>query len=234
MRIGDHRPDGGKTLNRGSAGSDLDGVFGAGAAEPTKLAHRRGYLFDGGDHINLGSNSILDFGDGAGNDSPFTLVGVAQLISSGSEYHLFSKRDVVGGKEFRLFVNTNGGLTIQIFTNSTGDRIGRNTAVGAFLLNRLITFACSYDGSKSSSGIQLTINGARADVTDNNSGAYSGMEITGTPTIIGRSKNGAAWTGGWSGDIYHAGVSGQAFSELDAKEYHYWMSRLCGRAREAA
>jgi len=61
LQMDDHDPDNDKTLNRGREGSTLDADFGAGAAEPTKVDYRRGYSFDGGDHLLVPHDGSIRF-----------------------------------------------------------------------------------------------------------------------------------------------------------------------------
>lgn len=63
MRMVDHDPDNGKTINRGSAGSELDGIFNTGAGEPSKLEHTKGYDFDGGDAMVISDSYSIDTGE---------------------------------------------------------------------------------------------------------------------------------------------------------------------------
>ena len=76
-----------------------------------------------------------------------------------------------------------------MYDNSNGaiDKIGRqySTALTSFQ-GTWIHLVATYDGSGSSTGLKIYLNGNRVDDTDDNSGSYIAMEPTRAPLEIGR------------------------------------------------
>jgi hypothetical protein len=218
MRIGDHRPDGGKTLNRGSAGSDLDGVLGAGAAEPTKLAHRRGYLFDGGDDIQPSTGYSISSG-------LITVLMTVRLDDlAGSAVSSFFAWETASAVDVCLFLYVQSSDQLRFYCGGSSADNAANFVTGPiFQDNRLVTIGGVYDGTNTT----IYINGvARATATT----PLAPPATTHPIKIMERGGGG----NNARGQVNHTGMSDKAFSPLDMAEYHYWMSRLCGRAREAA
>jgi hypothetical protein len=117
MRHRDHDPDAGVSINRGRAGSELDAAFGAGAAEPSKLVDRHGMLFDGGDYLNVGDQSELDFST---EGSILVTLRLLTVPAAGDW-------DVIAGKQ--NWATSRNGYLLQF--QGTQDNIRFDVATGA-------------------------------------------------------------------------------------------------------
>jgi hypothetical protein len=88
-------------------------------------------------------------------------------------------------REWILYTTSTDTLRLQLFDNSTGGYISRETGAITDYEGEWIHVAATYDGSISASGIKIYINGERADVTSTTSGTYVAMENTSRDVVIG-------------------------------------------------
>jgi lysophospholipase L1-like esterase len=113
----------------------------------------------------------LSFGDGAGNDSPFSVIWFGKPVYTAST-SLITKR-----REYQLFISgLSTGPAFLLYNNDGTAYIGRR--IGSFAVpstSDYVTFIGTYSGSKLSSGIKLYQNGIRVDDTDYQTGSYPGM-----------------------------------------------------------
>lgn len=198
--------------------------------------------FDGSDdYISCGTNSSLDFGNGT-SDSPFTLAGWFKL-SDATNKGLMGK--YFGGHQYLIFTSSLDRLHLEIDDISASSYIGRyySTPITPYE-NQWTYFAATYDGSSSSSGIKIYINGTRVDDNNFSSGAYTAMEQAGTSFRIGMYGSGT-YISGLVDDIrvfnaavpssqikeqYYAGLNGLYVNGGIAKEeYFYRIERFSQR-----
>ena len=141
--------------------------------------------FDGvDDYINLGDSDDFSFGNGV-TDSPFSISAWINMDDS-SKFRIASKNT----STIKEYIFTTSGtklLSFVLYDNSTGGRIQRkyNTALTSYE-GQWINVTATYDGSSSSSGIKIYLNGTRVDDIDGNAGSYVAMEKTTQPFEIGR------------------------------------------------
>ena len=69
--------------------------------------------------------------------------------------------------------------------NDSAIKIGRLTGVLTSYVGSWIHIAATYDGSGSSSGIKIYVNGVREDNANNNAGSYVAMQSNTGPFTIG-------------------------------------------------
>jgi len=144
--------------------------------------HARGILgdslsFDGvNDGVTVPDSDVLSFGDGT-NDYPFTLSYWVKMRDATNFYGV--QKDDAANREYFLVTDGGDKLNFRFFDNSTGGRIGRDTsfAITAYE-NKWSHIVGTYDGSRSSSGIKIYLNGERVDDINANSGSYTAMENT--------------------------------------------------------
>lgn len=144
----------------------------------------QGYNQDGtNDYINLGDNDAFSFTDGAGNDEPFSYQYWIDINSTVGTRSGFSK----WGSSFEYYdlIRATGQYDFVI-TDSANDWIGRQTSTGAISSSGFHHIVATYDGSNSSTGIKIYIDGVRADTANNSNGTYNGMSNTPQPLDIGR------------------------------------------------
>lgn len=186
------------------SGNDNHAILGDGTTVttiPSKL-QKRGYDFNASnEYINLGNGNDVEFTDGDGNDTAFTIAQVFTTKELGTEQVLFGKRDIPNDSIYRIYISKDNAITIQVFGDSTSERIGRNTDDNLIKTGALNVLHVCYDGSESSDGISIYLNGHRVDTSNNNAGVYTGMKASDVDTAIGISFNGAGYLGDFNGDI---------------------------------
>jgi len=149
---------------------------------PVELFSRKSIELDGvDDYVNVADNSNLSFGDGS-NDSPFSISAWVN-IDNKNRFRIVSKYD--SNLEYLLTTSGSGILVFNLYDNSNGSRISRRIS-SVMATNTWIHLITTYDGSSSSSGIKIYMNGSRADDTTSDSGSYTAMENTTAPFEIGK------------------------------------------------
>lgn len=128
-------------------------------------------------------NDAFTFGDGSGNDQPFSISlfanvsGGGQILQKGNwgrniaEYYI----------EFSFASGVNR-LRFILYTEDGTARIGRSTSAYSdiFTTNTWYHVCVTYDGSMASSGIRIYLNGDRKDSVDFNSGDYATTGMSNT------------------------------------------------------
>jgi len=141
--------------------------------------------FDGvDDYIDCGDSDGFSFGNGV-TDSPFSISAWINMDNA-SKFRIASKYTSTT-KEYIFTTSGTSLLSFVLYDNSSGGRIQRkyNTALTSFQ-GEWINVIGTYDGSSSSSGIKIYLNGTRVDDIDGNAGSYVAMENTTQPFEIGR------------------------------------------------
>tara|TARA_R110000803_G_scaffold49368_2_gene102584 strand:+ start:1552 stop:3003 length:1452 start_codon:yes stop_codon:yes gene_type:complete len=149
------------------------------------FANTKSLSFDGvDDYLNLGDSDDFSFGDGV-TDSPFSISGWIKMNDS-TKFRLFSKY-TTGAIEYIFTTDSYDKLSFVLYDNSSLARIQRkyNTALTSYE-GQWINIIGTYDGSSSSYGIKIYLNGVRVDDIDGSTGAYTAMENTTQPVQIGR------------------------------------------------
>jgi hypothetical protein len=204
MLMTDHDPTNGLTINRGTAGAALNGAFGAGAAEPTKLDYRRGYDFNGGQCIECSTGYAISSG----------LISVMLTTTgplTGVSQSCFSW-ETVGGDRVCFFFS--GGTN---FTFYCGGALAGNQAIAnrndfGLETNRLNTIVGLYDGTNTN----LYINGKFVS----NAASPVAPVSTSHPMRIGARTNDS---GDWDGEIFHVGMADFALTSYEVAHYHRLM-----------
>lgn len=145
--------------------------------------------FDGtNDYIDCGDSDDFSFGNGS-TDSPFSVsawVNFYDMTSSG----IISKRYGSSNREYGFQFLSNDKIQFTLFSQLSGTLISRyyNTALTSYQ-NQWIHLVGTYDGSSSSNGIKIYLNGNRIDDTTFDSGTYIAMSNGGAPVWLGWSPN---------------------------------------------
>lgn len=135
----------------------------------------------------------FSFGDGT-TDSPFSISAWVKMTDA-TEFTILNKFNTVVRNNFtdsyEYFFRTDGNdkICFNLYDKSSSatDKIGRqySTALTSFQ-GSWIHLVATYDGSGSSTGLKIYLNGNRVDDTDDNSGSYIAMKPTEAPLEIGR------------------------------------------------
>lgn len=152
--------------------------------------------FDGvNDFITCGDADVFSFTDGAGNDEPFSLSGRFWVDSTGTgSQGWITKGSLTNTSiEYRLYISGDK-ITFILYDTTIGNIwIGRTGATLPSLgyEDQWIHVMATYDGSETTGGITIYVNGEQYDTTDTTSGSYTGMSNTSEPLRIS-SLNGSA------------------------------------------
>lgn len=151
--------------------------------------------FDGvDDTVNMGDLAAFEFV----GDVPFS--GLAWINSTDmSSTTVLSK--YTGAAGWYMFFDANDKLYVRL-TDADGDRIGRlyNTALTAYE-GTWILVGFTYDGSETSGGLKLCLNGRKIDDTDNNLLTYAGLGANVAELRVGSYGVAAAYANDFVGDI---------------------------------
>jgi hypothetical protein len=142
--------------------------------------------FDGAnDYIDLGDSDDFSFGNGA-TDSPFSISAWINMDDA-TRFRIANKFNSSSNNEYIFTTSASDELGLNLYDESSGGRIGKkyNTALTSYQ-GQWIHVACTYDGTSSSSGIKLYLNGSKVDNINSNSGSYTAMENTIQPLFIGQ------------------------------------------------
>ena len=149
-------------------------------------------LFDGlDDYVNIPDNNALSFGN-AGTDTPFSIstwVKPSYLAGTSDGNWIISKRDAGSGDEYQL-VFWQKQISTAVFT-SNGNYIGQVTNK-SWDPGNWYHIVMTYDGSKTTGGIKIYVNGKLEPTTATTGGTYTGMNNSANPVLIGK----ASWNSG--------------------------------------
>ena len=198
----------------GTTWSDLSGNNNTGTLTNNTYSTLGGgnIAFNGSNSVvGLGDNDLFSFTSGGGVDLPFSVSCWVRLTAYGSGVSAFSmfvaKSQYNGAAWIRewAFGQVNAtGLVFNIFNPDTSGTTYIGRLVGSPLsLNVWYHFAATYSGSKTTSGINLYINGVlQSTATNVSGGTYTGMGNTATTVELGRQYSaGATDNGYFSGNI---------------------------------
>ena len=143
------------------------------------------YTFNGSDeYLSTPDHDDFSFGDGS-SDNPFSLVAVVKIANATAGNSLISKYNAyTANREYHLFIETNGYLSLQLWDESDDTYIGRYEA-SVFPQDQWVVIVATYDGSSSAAGIKIYRDGVRVDDTDYVSGTYVAMENLAAEVAIG-------------------------------------------------
>ena len=153
----------------------------------TPFVNEYSMSFDGVDeYYQIADNDNLSFGNGT-TDSAFSFSAWVKM-NDATRFRIFNKgSNFSTDYEYLLATGADDKLDLNLYDKSTVGRIARrfDTALTSYE-GTWIHIVATYDGSSSSSGIKLYLNGSRVDDIDNNSGTYVAMENTTNKLFIGR------------------------------------------------
>ncbi len=148
------------------------------------------FSFDGNnDYIDLGDSDVFSFGNGT-TDSPFSISAWVNMVDA-TRFRIVNKGSNFSN-DYEYVFTTSGSdlLALNLYDSSTSARIARQytTALTSFQ-GQWIHLAASYDGSETSNGIKLYLNGSILVTASNdlNPENYTAMENGTNPLLIGAS-----------------------------------------------
>jgi len=151
----------------------------------TPFTNTYSMAFDGiDDYVDCGNGGTFSFGDGT-TDSPFSVSAWVKMDDA-ARFRVFSKEDAGSAREWLFSTSSGRQLLLNLYSqNDSAIKIGRLTGVLTSYVGSWIHICGTYDGSSSSSGIKIYVNGVRSDTSDNNAGSYVAMQSNTGPFRIG-------------------------------------------------
>jgi len=169
--------------------------------------------FNGTTHYLSRVNDVdFDFGDGAGNDTTFSVVACIKPTDVASRT-LIGKWDATGGgeaREWRVFFDASGYPTLQLYDESTDKYIGRQDQT-AFTTGSWSVLTTTYSASETSAGCKIYINGTQLDDADYEDAGYNSMDVVVSNLYGGCIEN----AGGTQAEFFQGEM---AFLAVAAKE----------------
>ncbi len=141
-----------------------------------------GLDFDGTDEYV----EIADHADFSPILTPFSIS--AWVYMHTATYFVWASKWQVGSnQEWLIFTGTQKKIHFRMYDDSENAYIGRacNTSLASYE-NQWTHFVATYDGSTSSSGIRIYLNGNQVDDADSKSGNFISVENLTAPVYIGR------------------------------------------------
>ena len=142
------------------------------------------------DYVEVADADNLSFGNGV-TDSPFS-VSTWWKMDNANGFRGVQKYS--SSYEYRInTIGSSGILKCQLYDNSNTIYIGQQSNVGlSSYVGQWIHVVMTYDGSSSSSGIKLYLNGSLFASSDDSNGSYTAMHNTTSPFRLGKLTTGYA------------------------------------------
>ena len=139
--------------------------------------------FDGiDDYVDCGDSDDFSFTDGAGTDTAFS-ISMWVYPTSNTGFPGFFDKTTGSGIEYGAY-HWSTGMDFVLFDGNTSNRIARRYG-SALALNTWQHLCFTYDGTESSSGMKIYLDGSVLTTGTNDAGVYAGMTNTDSPFIIG-------------------------------------------------
>jgi len=200
------------------SGQGNNGYFLGGATSSAKTIGHLGQAltFDGvSDDINIADNNAFSFTDGADNDRPNSFSAWVYINDVTASGFLASKANVISDE---WTISSGGGMLFSTIVSS--DQVaflGRSAPLNVSShQSKWIHVVTTYDGSETSAGIKIYINGVQSDTADDNGGVYAGMPNTISPLHLGSFSGNSAFFNGKLDDvrIYNRALTANEVKQL--------------------
>jgi hypothetical protein len=138
---------------------------------PAPVDYQASFIFDGiNQFIEVADADDLSFGDGV-TDQAFSFSIWVYLDSyTGSANKMFFNKT----NEYRLRMNQNGRIFFELLTNSSNRLSARYIDLTGDL-STWLNIVCTYDGSKTKTGMKIYINDSEVVTGNASAGTYTGM-----------------------------------------------------------
>ena len=143
----------------------------------------------GGSRIDFGNPpTMLSFGDGAGNDTPYSMYVLCMVDNVSGNKGILTK----DGANREWFFGLSGSSLSATLRDSASNTIyiGKfgTASVTANVWNHIVV---TYNGNKANSGFTLWLNGVDVTITDQSSGSYTGSGNKSINITLGAKGNAA-------------------------------------------
>lgn len=144
------------------------------------------------DSIQVADAANLSFTNGSGADLPYSVSAWVYMNDITETAGIVGKWIQASSRMEWVLRSAGSIISFQNYhSNSTSNVIGRTAPISTGShQGRWIQVTGTYDGSESSSGMAIYINGVRADTADSGAGTYTGMSNTTAPVEIGAYNSG--------------------------------------------
>jgi len=177
------------TYNTASSGSSVcpntsNVSLAVGGASLAQVNNVYSMEFDGtNDYIDLGDSDAFSFGNSS-TDSPFS-ISMWGNITNGVNFRGVQK---ISGSlyEYRFNTLTTGVVRFNLFDSNGSNFIGVDGGSLTSYAGQWIHLVATYDGSSTSAGCKIYLNGSPLSTTPSSLGNYTAMHNTTAPVEIGR------------------------------------------------
>lgn len=170
-------------------------------------------------YLYRANDTDFDFGDGAGNDTAFSVIACIKPSAVASRT-VIAKYDLTAAseaREWKVFFDANGYPTIELYDESADAYIGRQQTA-LYTTGTWSTLMTTYDASETSAGCKIYVNGVQVDNGNHQGAVYNSMDVVNTNLYGGCTEDAAgAQAEFFQGDMCFLGV---AAKELSARECH--------------
>jgi len=180
----------------------------------------KGISFDGiNDYVTFGDENRYSFGNGT-KDFPFSISLWFKKNSSGANEALLSRWDAsIPRAEYALLFNTGNQIRFLLRDDSTNGTIERIT-VQSMSANQWYHVAAVYNGSSTTSGLNIYINGELVSMTSSTSGVYVSMENTLANLLYGDFITGSGGHFYFNGTMDEAMILNRTLSQNEISELY--------------
>ena len=164
---------------------DVMTVGGVDSRQLSKAPVNGVYLDGVDDYINLGDQSLLEFGDSS-DDVAFSETFIFEIDDLTTAFPLSSK--ITGSapnNERSVQVLTNGKIEVKLYDSSTSVYIGQ-TGNSVLTTGRVYFVAVTYSGSGTSAGIKIYVGEVAESLTLTEAGSYTAMHAGSASAYLGR------------------------------------------------
>jgi len=138
------------------------------------------------DFVAVADADNLSFGNGT-TDSPFSISAWVKMTDATRFRIVFKADNTTGNNEYGFFCDASDRINFILYDSTLSVTIGRYYNIGlTSYQGTWIHLSATYDGSGSSTGLKIYLNGSRVDNTDSNSGSYTAMHNGNAPLEIGK------------------------------------------------
>lgn len=182
--------------------SNSNDSFGSNNGTDTSVSYVTGKIGNAGSfngsssNISIADNNNLSFTNGSGVDTPFSFSFWLKLNNQTDQW-LVNKRGVASGTDEYQVVYYQGKLSLWLFSSNNANYINC-VMTSALLSSTQYYITATYDGSETTSGLKIYVNGVLQTTTNTLTGTYTGMPNGIVPVVIGKT--------GWGNLFYLNGT----------------------------
>lgn len=181
-----------------------DAIFSTDSKETNQTGNNSAEFDGTGDRADI-TTDLQDFvfGDGA-DDTAFSVGGWA-FMNDATGFRIISKRAGNTQIEWGLFSTAGDVFNFGVMDDDNAIRQARLTGSVTALEGKWIFVVGTYDGSESSGGINIYIDGVISDIANDNAGAYTAMDDSGSNVTLA-AINTVSVSNGFLDEVFVIGI----------------------------